>query len=212
MLGISAIYFWLCFALIGLAHITGPHRHDPPYELSVILKGGYWLVLPTDSSRRGPAETQPFRGFAARRPAGLPRSSVLQSRYFWGLVRKINMSKKLAAIAVCLIAGASPAFAQSATCVEPVVPAMVDGTTVAQPELVAAIAQVKEVISKSDIYQTCIASDLDAKKKAATAANTPFENQLQQIALAKVAANQAAKDKAANDINTNIAAFKNKPK
>ena len=122
------------------------------------------------------------------------------------------MSKKLAAIAVCLIAGASPAFAQSATCVEPVVPAMVDGTTVAQPELVAAIAQVKEFISKSDIYQTCIASDLDAKKKAATAANTPFENQLQQIALAKVAATQAAKDKAANDINTNIAAFKNKPK
>ena len=37
MLGISAIYFWLCFALIGLAHITGPHRHDPFYELSVIL-------------------------------------------------------------------------------------------------------------------------------------------------------------------------------
>jgi hypothetical protein len=122
------------------------------------------------------------------------------------------MSKKLAAIAACLIAGASPVFAQSATCVEPMAPAMVDGATVAQPQLVAAIAQVKEFISMSDVYQTCIASDLDTKKKAATAANTPFDNQLQQVALAKVAANQAAKDKAAKDINTQIGAFKNKPK
>jgi hypothetical protein len=37
MLGVSVIYFWLCFSLIGLAHITGPHQHDPFYELSVIL-------------------------------------------------------------------------------------------------------------------------------------------------------------------------------
>jgi hypothetical protein len=44
MLGISAIYFWLCFALIGLAHITGPHRHDPFYELSVILMVGALLA------------------------------------------------------------------------------------------------------------------------------------------------------------------------
>ena len=37
MLGISAIYFWLCYSLIGLAHISGPHRPDAFYELSVIL-------------------------------------------------------------------------------------------------------------------------------------------------------------------------------
>ena len=121
-----------------------------------------------------------------------------------------NMSKKLAVIAACLLAGATPAFAQNATCNEPVAPAMVDGATVAQPQLVAAIAQVKDFIAKSDIYQSCIAEDLEAKKKAATAASTPFDNQLQQVALAKVAANQAAKDKTAKDINTQIAAFKAK--
>jgi hypothetical protein len=120
------------------------------------------------------------------------------------------MSKKIAIIAACLIAAASPAFAQNATCVEPAAPAVVDGSTAAQPQLVAAIAQVKDFIAKSDIYQTCVAEDLEAKKKAAAAANQPFDAQLQQVALAKVAANQAAKDKAAKDINTQIAAFKAK--
>jgi hypothetical protein len=37
MLGLAAIYFWLCYSLIGLAHISGPHRPDSFYELSVIL-------------------------------------------------------------------------------------------------------------------------------------------------------------------------------
>jgi hypothetical protein len=37
MLGVAAIYFWLCYSLIGLAHSTGPHRPDGYYELSVIL-------------------------------------------------------------------------------------------------------------------------------------------------------------------------------
>ena len=37
MLGIAAIYFWACYSLIGLAHISGPHRPDSYYEISVIL-------------------------------------------------------------------------------------------------------------------------------------------------------------------------------
>ena len=37
MLGVATIYFWLCYELIGLAHISGPHRHDPFYETSVML-------------------------------------------------------------------------------------------------------------------------------------------------------------------------------
>jgi hypothetical protein len=37
MLGVAVIYFWLCYSLIGLAHISGPHRPDLFYELSLIL-------------------------------------------------------------------------------------------------------------------------------------------------------------------------------
>jgi DNA-binding transcriptional regulator YdaS (Cro superfamily) len=122
------------------------------------------------------------------------------------------MSKKLAIFAACLVAGATPAFAQNATCIEPAPPTVVNGATAAQPELVAAIAQVKDFIAKSDIYQACIASDLEAKKKASEASGATFDNQLQQVALAKVAANQTVKDKVARDINVQITAFKAKAK
>jgi hypothetical protein len=37
ILGVAVIYFWLCYSLMGLAHITGPHRPDLFYELSLIL-------------------------------------------------------------------------------------------------------------------------------------------------------------------------------
>ena len=121
------------------------------------------------------------------------------------------MSKKIGFIvAAALALGVAPALAQGATCVEPVVPAMVDGATVAQAELVKTIGLVKDFIAKSDVYQKCVADDLEAKKAAATAASTPFDPAIQQVALAKVAANQQAKDKAAADINAQIAVFKAK--
>jgi hypothetical protein len=37
LLGVSAIYFWLCYALMGLAYISHPHRPDDFYGLSVCL-------------------------------------------------------------------------------------------------------------------------------------------------------------------------------
>src|SRR3569833_2867329 len=37
LLGVAVAYFWLCYSLMGLAHISGPHRPDAYYELSVIL-------------------------------------------------------------------------------------------------------------------------------------------------------------------------------
>jgi hypothetical protein len=120
------------------------------------------------------------------------------------------MSKKIVLIAACLLAGAAPALAQNASCTEPTPPNMVDGNTVAQAQLVATIAQVKDFIAKSDVYQQCVADDLEARKKAAASSSTPLDPGLQQVALAKVAANQAAKDKVAKDINDQIVIFKKK--
>ncbi len=116
------------------------------------------------------------------------------------------MSKKLGLIAACLLAGATPALAQDIVCTEPAPPGMVDGTTASTQQILAARTQVVDSIAKSDVYQTCIATDLDAKKKAAGA--TPLDPGVQQVALAKVAANQAAKDKAAKDLNDQIAAYR----
>ncbi len=120
------------------------------------------------------------------------------------------MSKKLAIIAASLLAATpalAPAWAQNATCIEPAPPKIASGSTAAQADVAASITQVRAFIAQSDVYQTCIAADLEAKKQAATPA-VPFDSQLQQVALAKVAANQAAKDQAAKDMNTQIAAFK----
>jgi hypothetical protein len=49
MLGVAVGYFWLCYSLMGLAHISGPHRPDAFYELSVILMVVGLLVRFADS-------------------------------------------------------------------------------------------------------------------------------------------------------------------
>jgi hypothetical protein len=116
------------------------------------------------------------------------------------------MSKKLGLIAACLLAGATPALAQT-VCTEPAPPPSVDGNTATAQQMAAARTQVMDFMSKSDTYQTCIAGDLAAKTKAATPA-APLDPGVRQVALAKVAANQAAKDKAASDLNAQIAAFR----
>jgi hypothetical protein len=36
-LGTATIYFWLCYALMGLARISGPHRPDAFYGISLCL-------------------------------------------------------------------------------------------------------------------------------------------------------------------------------
>jgi hypothetical protein len=36
-LGTSAIYFWLCYSLMALARISGPHRPDAFYDVSLSL-------------------------------------------------------------------------------------------------------------------------------------------------------------------------------
>ena len=118
------------------------------------------------------------------------------------------MSKKIAFIVTAALLGATPALAQNAVCVEPTLPAMVDGNTVTHDQLVAAITQAKDYMAKSDVYQQCIVADLEAKKQAAAKAGTPFDEQLQQVALAKAAANQQSKDKLAADLNAQSALYK----
>jgi hypothetical protein len=121
------------------------------------------------------------------------------------------MLKKTGLILALLVSGIARAAAQS-TCVEPVAPAAVDGNTVTQPQLVAAIASVKDFQSKSDVYQQCLSDNVDAQKAASIKNNTTFDPSLQQIMLAKVAASQQAKEQVVKDINAAVVAFKQKAK
>lgn len=118
------------------------------------------------------------------------------------------MSKKMALVVIAALAAATPAWAQNAVCIEPTLPTAVDGNTVTRENLLAAIAGAKDFVAKSDIYQQCIADDLSAKKAAAEKAGTPFDTQVQEVAMAKVAANQQAKDKLVADTNAQANIYK----
>jgi hypothetical protein len=118
------------------------------------------------------------------------------------------MSKKIAIFLTALVMGAGPAMAQNAVCIEPVLPAAVDGKTAKHDQMLAAISQTKDFVAKSDVYQQCVADDLEAKKAAAAKAGTPFDEQLHTVAMAKVAANQQAKDKLVADTNAAVGFYK----
>lgn len=125
------------------------------------------------------------------------------------------MSKTLAFAFFAVLAGAVPsvtaAQAQNAVCVEPAMPMSVpDGNTATREQIVAAAASARDFVAKSDVYQQCIADDLAAKKAAAEKAGTPFDSQLQELAQAKAAVNQQAKDKYVLDVNTQINVYKQK--
>ncbi len=119
------------------------------------------------------------------------------------------MLKTLAILAAAALMGATPALAQT-VCVEPTPPAMVDGKTASHDQVAALSKQTNDFVAKSDIYQSCIADDLEAKKAAAAKAGTPFDEQVHQVAMAKVAANQQLKDKLVNDTNAQINLYRQK--
>jgi hypothetical protein len=116
------------------------------------------------------------------------------------------MFKKFGLIAACLLAGATPSLAQGVVCTEPTPPGTINGATATVQQIVAFRTQVIAFRDQSDAYQACIAGDLDAKTKAATPA-APLDPAVRQVALAKVAANQAAKDKAVADLNAQIKVY-----
>jgi hypothetical protein len=62
LLGTAAIYFWLCYSLMALARISGPHRPDVYYGLSLCLMvvgllvryADRWLSLKESEHPAGP--------------------------------------------------------------------------------------------------------------------------------------------------------------
>jgi hypothetical protein len=49
LFGVSTIYFWLCYAMMGLAYISHPHRPDGYYGLVLGLMIGALLIRFADS-------------------------------------------------------------------------------------------------------------------------------------------------------------------
>lgn len=64
-LGMSAIYFWLCYCLMALARISGPHRPDDFYGISLCLMVVGLLARYADRWVALPKPQAPEHGMAA---------------------------------------------------------------------------------------------------------------------------------------------------
>src|SRR4051812_20451499 len=59
LLGIAVVYFWLCYSVMALARISGPHRPDDFYGISLCLMvlgllaryADRWVSFPQNSSK-----------------------------------------------------------------------------------------------------------------------------------------------------------------
>lgn len=107
----------------------------------------------------------------------------------------------------CLIGVASPAFAQS-DCLEPAVPAQVDGSVASADQLRTAMAQARTFIAEASVYQDCLLKEVDAAKTQAVATGQPFEPAIEISARERIAASERAQDKVGDAINGSVSAYK----
>jgi len=102
----------------------------------------------------------------------------------------------------------SGAFAQS-LCVEPPMPLPADGGAMTADQMRAAMADARNFIAQSGVYQECLVNEVEAAKTQATAAGQPFDPAIETGARAKVEASQKAQEKAGAAANGAMAAYKN---
>ena len=110
-------------------------------------------------------------------------------------------------IAVLLL-GATPVFAQS-LCVEPPIPALVEGAGLTADQMRAAMADARNFIAQSGVYQECLMKEVEAAKTQAATASQPFDPSIEASARAKADASQKAQEKVSAAANGAMAAYKN---
>ncbi len=84
----------------------------------------------------------------------------------------------------------------------------VDGSAVTADQLRAAMADARNFIAQSDIYQACLTNEVDAARTQAAADGRPFDPAIDADAKASIAASQKAKDKVSADISTAVTTYK----
>jgi hypothetical protein len=102
-------------------------------------------------------------------------------------------------LALCLGA-ATPALAQ---CVSPAPPVPLDGATATEEQLRIAMAQAREFIAQSDLYQGCVSSEVEATDLTHISLKA-----LEASIASRIAANQAMKEKVGAAANAAMQAYK----
>ena len=107
-----------------------------------------------------------------------------------------------------LLLGGAPAMAQG-LCAEPLMPAPVDGAAATADQMRTAMAEARNFIAQSGLYQECLLKEVEASKAQAVAAGQPFEPMIETSARAKVEASRKAQEKVGAMGNNAMAAYKN---
>jgi hypothetical protein len=109
---------------------------------------------------------------------------------------------------VAMLLGATPAMAQS-VCTEPTMPAPVDGAAATADQMRTAMAEARNFIAQSSLYQDCLMKEVEAAKSQAVSASQPFEPTVESSAHSKVDASKKAQERVGTTANNAMAAYKN---
>lgn len=116
------------------------------------------------------------------------------------------MRSVLLFVGVLLIA--SPAMGQS-LCVEPTMPAPLDGAAASADQMRAAMANARNFIAESGVYQECLVKEVEDAKSQAVSAGQPFEPSIEAAARARLDVSKKAQEKVGATLNNAMAAYKN---
>lgn len=107
-----------------------------------------------------------------------------------------------------LLLGATPVLGQS-LCLEPAVPMPLDGAAATADQMRAAMAEARNFIAQSGVYQDCLMKEVEDAKSQATAGGQTFEPSLEANARAKMDASKKAQERVGVTVNNALAAYKN---
>ena len=101
---------------------------------------------------------------------------------------------------LAVLLSATPAMAQ---CVAPTAPAPLDGATAGEEQLRIAMAQAREFIAQSDVYQACVTAEVEATDLSHTTLKA-----VEAAANNRIAANQALKERVGATANAAMQSYK----
>jgi hypothetical protein len=119
-----------------------------------------------------------------------------------------DLRVRFVVLIAALLLGAAPAMAQD-LCVEPVMPMPVDGAAATADQMRTALADARNFIAQSGLYQECLTREVEAAKAQAAAAGQPFEPTIETSARAKLDASLKAQERVGAMTNNAMASFKN---
>jgi hypothetical protein len=100
----------------------------------------------------------------------------------------------------------TPAMAQ-ALCTEPAMPMPVDGTAATADQMRTTMAEARDYIAQSGLYQECLQKEADSVKSQVSAAGQPMEPILE--ARNKIDASKKAQERVSLTVDNALAAYKN---